>query len=121
MLFRELAVPLFVLYYIYILKFIKLGNVWILIKSFPKINVLIQVIVFISSDEIDANQPPQPCGAMSGCGGNMLAAWAVGINGLCMNEDVGIRIGKYGAKAASLRVWKLHYLIDLTLFYFNSN
>ena len=34
----------------------------------------------------------------------MLAAWAVGINGLCMNDNVGIRVGKYGAKVASLRV-----------------
>ena len=44
--------------------------------------------------------------------GNMLAAWAVGINGICLSDNVGIRIGKHGAQVAIMRVnnyvFKLH-------------
>lgn len=60
--------------------------------------------IYVVTISVDDTLPPQACGAMDGCSGNMLAAWAVGINGICLNQDVGIRIGKNGAKAASLRV-----------------
>jgi hypothetical protein len=57
------------------------------------------------ADWARANYPvPKRCGAMEGCGGNMLAAWALGITGICLGDSHGIRIGQNGAKVGIMRV-----------------
>ena len=77
--------------------------------------------IFPTVDKV--GQAPVPCDQMGGCGGGMLAAWAVGINGLCMNQDVGIRVGPEGAIVASLRVsfQSLYPIARLLHLKFNQN
>ena len=47
---------------------------------------------------------PGPCSDMPNCQGNALGAWSLGMSGICLPSDVGIKIGKTGARVAVLRV-----------------
>ena len=71
-----------------------------------------------------AYNKPRSCEAMNLACNNMIASWGLGINGICLNEDVGIRVGPQGVTVAVLRVciaaqMYISILFGLGLFYWD--